>query len=64
MSDDTTIIWLPLDDKARQEVYRAGRRGVTGAANPYPIGTPGAHAWLLGLADGRARTLRPVTMDG
>jgi hypothetical protein len=65
MSNHTSMITrLPLDDKARQEGYRAGRRGRTGAANPYPLGAPEAEAWILGLADGQKRPpLRAVTGD-
>ena len=60
MDDDTTITRIRLDPTALREGYRAGRRGLTGEANPYQVGTHEAIAWQLGLAEGRTKRLKPV----
>ena len=46
--------------QARHEGYLAGRRGRTGAANPYDGDTRQARAWLMGLLDGRTKRLTLV----
>jgi ribosome modulation factor len=57
---DTKIARIPRDTKARREGYLAGRRGRTGAANPYRGDSRAAREWLMGLLDGRARRLKTV----
>ena len=66
MSDtDTKIVRIPRDTEARREGYLAGRRGGTGAANPYKGDSRAARDWLMGLLDGRARQLTVAwTTDG
>jgi hypothetical protein len=50
------------DKKAevRREGYLAGRRGCTGADNPYENDSRKAQAWIMGLLDGRQRQLTVV----
>jgi hypothetical protein len=45
------------ESKARREGYLAGRRGCTGADNPYKGETREAGAWLMGMLAGRGRQL-------
>jgi hypothetical protein len=59
MSDADRKITVALA-QARHEGYLAGRRGRTGAANPYEGDTPEARAWLVGLLDGRTKRLNIV----
>jgi len=40
--------------------YLAGRRGCTGADNPYENDRREARAWIMGLFDGRQRQLTVV----
>ena len=65
MSDDhdTIIVRLPLDGKAWQQVYVAGRRGQGRDANPYTVGTAQGQAWQLGWSTGQLKPLIPVTVD-
>jgi hypothetical protein len=58
MLDVTKITRLPLDVKALQEGYLAGRFGPRPTANPYPVGTPEALAWQVGRKGGRAHLAR------
>ena len=60
MSDDATNIRVVLAEKAWQEGYAAGRRGVALDANPYHVGTAEAQAWQYGLIEGRAKSLKVV----
>jgi ribosome modulation factor len=46
--------------QAFHDGYVAGRRGRTGADNPYKSGTREARAWLKGLLHGRAKRLMLV----
>src|SRR6476660_9153774 len=39
--------------EAYRKGYLAGRRGCTGADNPYENGSREARAWIMGLFDGR-----------
>jgi len=50
------------DDKAWQEGYSSGRRGLTDAANPYPRGTVDGLSWRSGLFEGRKK--RFDVLDG
>jgi ribosome modulation factor len=52
--------FTPLDSRALEEGYRAGRRGLTPADNPYPAVMCEAIAWLIGFADGRKKRLQVV----
>jgi hypothetical protein len=56
MSDTSPI----LDAQVWQEGYNAARRGVSWAANPYPIGSVRALAWHKGFAEGRTKRLQMV----
>jgi hypothetical protein len=50
MSDaNTNVARIPRDTKARHEGYLAGRRGLTGADNPYLGDSRAAQDWLMGL---------------
>lgn len=42
------------------EGYRAGRRGCSGAHNPYRPGSHRARAWSMGLSEGRTKQLTLV----
>jgi len=57
---DTKIVRIPRDTKARCEGYLAGRRGLTGEANPYKGDSRAARDWVMGLLDGRTRRLEVV----
>ena len=57
MSDNTTNIRILSSERARDEGFAAGRRGLTNAANPYQGDTDEARAWVLGLLDGRSKRL-------
>ena len=46
--------------EAHRKGYLAGRRGRTGADNPYECGSREARAWIMGLLDGRSRQLTIV----
>ena len=62
---DTKSGRIPRDTKARREGYLAGRRGSTGAVNPYKGDSRAARDWLMGLLDGRTRQLTVAwTTDG
>jgi hypothetical protein len=50
------------DSKARREGYLAGRRGCTGADNPYKGETRKACSWLMGMLEGRAKRLKVVAI--
>ena len=63
MSNDATNIRVVLAEKAWQEGYAAGRRGLSAVANPYAAGTPERRAWLSGLCAGRAKPRRLVSVD-
>jgi hypothetical protein len=45
---------------AYRKGYLAGRRGCTGADNPYENDSREARAWIMGLLDGRQRQLMVV----
>jgi len=49
--------------EAYRKGYVAGRRGRTGADNPYKNGTREAWAWFFGLVDGLTRQLTVVRSD-
>jgi hypothetical protein len=51
---DTRITRTPLDPRALREGFLAGRRGITGEANPYQVGTHEA-LWQKKAASGRGR---------
>ena len=55
---------LPIfrNSKARREGYLAGRRGCTGADNPYKGETREACAWLMGMLEGSAKRLKVVAI--
>ena len=57
---DTRITRIPLDPAALREGYLAGRRGITGEANPYQGGTHEALAWGIGWVAGERKQLRVV----
>ena len=65
MSDpDTNVIRPSLHDvSAWQEGYRAGRRGRTGADNPYDGDCRERRAWFRGLLEGRTKQLAIVSTD-
>jgi ribosome modulation factor len=46
--------------EAHRKGYLAGRRGRTGADNPYECDSREARAWIMGLLDGRSRQLTLV----
>jgi hypothetical protein len=54
---------IPLDPAALREGYRAGRRGITADAIPYPVGTREALAWGIGWVTGQRKQLRVVDGD-
>ena len=56
---DTKFIYIPHDDAYRKG-YLAGRRGCTGADNPYEEDSREAQAWIVGLLVGRRRQLTVV----
>ena len=60
MSDDATNIRVVLAERAWQEGYAAGQRGLTLDANPYHVSTAEAQAWQYGLIEGRAQTVKVV----
>jgi hypothetical protein len=49
-----------LHREAYRKGYLAGRRGCTGADNPYENDSRDARAWIMGLLDGRQRQLTVV----
>jgi hypothetical protein len=57
---DTRIAQIPWDPTALREGYLAGRRGITGEANPYQVGTHEALAWGIGWVTGQKKQLRVV----
>jgi hypothetical protein len=52
-----------LHREAYRKGYLAGRRGCTGADNPYENDSREARAWVMGLLDGRHRQLTVVRSD-
>ena len=54
---DANVLPIFRNSKARREGYLAGRRGSTGADNPYKGETREACAWLTGMLDGRGLQL-------
>ena len=58
MSDDDTIRRFPLNAKAWQEGYDAGRRGLQLSDNPHSVCTDAAQAWQFGLIEGQMRAIR------
>ena len=60
MSDDATIIRIPLDAEAHRRGYLAGRRDNPDEVNPFQPGTRKALAWAMGHADGRKKRLRII----
>ena len=50
----------PRYAEAYHKGYLAGRRGCTGADNPYENDSRDARAWIMGLLDGRTRQLTVV----
>jgi ribosome modulation factor len=54
--------FTPLDSRAFDEGYHAGRRGLAVADNPYPEATHQGIAWVIGFADGRRK--RPQIVGG
>ena len=59
---DADVIPIFRDSKARREGYLAGRRGCTGADNPYKGETREACAWLMGMLDGSMKRLKIVAI--
>ena len=57
------VTWKPLDPTLLRDGYLAGRRGLTGEANPYMVGTREALAWGIGWATGVRKQLRVVDND-
>jgi len=57
---DPKIAHTPHEAEARRKGFFAGRRGHTGADNPYEIDSREAQAWIMGLLDGRTRQLAVV----
>jgi len=51
---------INLCAEAHRKGYLAGRRGYTGADNPYECDSREARAWIMGLVDGRSRQLTLV----
>jgi hypothetical protein len=49
--------------EAYRKGYLAGRRGCTGADNPYENDSREARAWIMGLLDGRMRQLKVVPSE-
>ena len=64
MSDDATNIHVVLAEKAWQEGYAAGQRGLTFDGNPYPVATVEAQAWQYGLIEGRAESVQAADPHG
>src|SRR5262245_8296379 len=61
MSDtDAKIAGPSRYAEAHRKGYLAGRRGCTGADNPYENDSREARAWVMGLLDGRAKQLTLV----
>jgi hypothetical protein len=64
MSNDNAKVALnPHYDEAHRKGYLAGRRGCTGADNPYENDSREARAWIMGLLDGRTRQLTVVRSE-
>jgi hypothetical protein len=57
MTTDENVSDLIQDPQAWQEGYVAGRRGLTGMANPYPAGGTQGLSWQAGLRKGRTKRL-------
>jgi hypothetical protein len=57
---DTRITRIPFDATALREGYLAGRRGITGEANPHKVGSHKALAWGIGWVKGQKKQLRVV----
>jgi len=53
----------PRYAKAYRMGYLAGRRGCTGADNPYENGSLEAWVWIIGMFDGRTRQLTVVRSE-
>ena len=51
---------INLCSEAHRKGYLAGRRGCTGADNPYECDSREARAWIMGLLNGRSRQLTLV----
>jgi len=60
---DPRITHIPQEAEARRQGFFAGRRGSTGAENPYAIDSREARAWIMGLLDGRTRQLTVVRSE-
>ena len=59
---DADVLPIFRDSKARRDGYLAGRRGGTGADNPFKGETREACAWLMGMLEGRAKRLKVVAI--
>jgi len=60
---DPNITHIPHEAEARRKGFVAGRRGCTGADNPYDIDSREARAWIMGLLAGRTRQLTVVRSE-
>jgi ribosome modulation factor len=57
---EDNVARFPRYSEARQQGYRAGRRGRSADDNPYDHRSREARAWLRGLSEGRLRRLTVV----
>jgi hypothetical protein len=57
---DTKVPRTRRHAEAYRKGYLAGRRGYTGADNPYEHDSREARAWTMGLLDGRTKRLTVV----
>jgi len=60
---DPKVIPTARYAEAYRKGYLAGRRGCTGADNPYENDSRDARAWIIGLLDGRTRQLTVVRSE-
>jgi len=60
---DAKVAPTPRYAEAYRKGYLAGRRGCTGADNPYENDSRDARAWIMGLLDGRTRQLTVVRSE-
>ena len=60
---DADVLPIFRDSKALREGYLAGRRGRTGADNPYEGKTREACAWLTGMLYGSMKRLKIVAIS-